>query len=302
MALGLRTLTADDRLHWLRWIAILVPPCALLLVEVLNHQLLGEARVGVLATVVACGVALVVAYVVASFAFGALDDARTRTIARAREVEALDALVRERERLSRELHDGTAQLLAYVLMRTETVGQLVAAARRDDALSELEQLRVMADDLYVDVRETISGLRTRVVEQGLAPAVREYAADFAERHDLDISIDIDDALHVQPLVAFHLFRVVQEALANVRKHADAHQIRVELHRLSSTLILTVADDGRGFDPGALHAAEGEAIVRRDRFGLETMRERAAVLGGVFSLESQPGRGTRVSVAMPIESR
>lgn len=302
MALGLRTLTADDRLPWLRWVAILVPPCALLLVEILNHQLFGEMGAGVLATVVACGLALVVAYAVARFAFGALDDARTRTTARAREVEALDALVRERERLSRELHDGTAQLLAYVLMRTETVGQLVAAARRDDALAELEHLRVMADDLYVDVRETISGLRTRVVEQGLAPAVREYAADFAERHDLDISIDVDDTLQVQPLVAFHLFRVVQEALSNVRKHADAHQIRVELHRLSSTLMLTVADDGRGFDPAALRAQEAEGAVRRDRFGLETMRERAAMLGGAFSLESQLNRGTRVSVAVPTETR
>ena len=114
-------LATDDRLHWLRWIAILVPPCALLVIEIVNRQLFGEPGAGALATLIACGVALAVAYIVARLAFGALDDARARTVARAREVEALDALVRERERLSRELHDGTAQLLGYVLMRTETL-------------------------------------------------------------------------------------------------------------------------------------------------------------------------------------
>jgi signal transduction histidine kinase len=242
---------------------------------------------------------LVVAYVVARLAFGALDDARGRTRARAREVEALDALVRERERLSRELHDGTAQLLAYVLMRTETVGQLVAAARRDDALAELEGLRAMAHDLYVDGRETISGLRTRVVERGLAPALREYAADFGERHELDVSIEIDDVLQTPPLVAFHLFRVAQEALANVRKHAHAQHVRLEARRSPSTLTLTVVDDGRGFDPSRPPAASG--LAGRDRFGLDTMRERAEVLSGAFSVDSQPGGGTRVVVAVPFEA-
>ena len=182
--------------------------------------MLGEAGAGALGIVVACGVALVVSYGIARVAFGALERARGRTEARAREVDALDALVRERERLSRELHDGTAQLLAYLLVRTETVGQLVAADRRTEALAELEGLRAVADGLYVDVRELIVGLRTPVVEGGLAAALQAYAAEFGERHDIQVAVDVEDTRGASSVVAFHhLFRVAQEALANIRKHS-----------------------------------------------------------------------------------
>jgi len=289
----------DDRLDGLRWLVTLVPACAVLLVEVLHFQVLGEAAPNLAGTALACGLALVVSYVAARVAFGALNRARSAAQARSHELEALDTIVRERERLSRELHDGTAQLLTYLLLRTETVGQLVAADRRSEALAELEGLRAAADDLYVDVRESISGLRTQVVERGLAATLREYAAEFGERHDIEVGLDLDEMPPVPPLVAFHLFRVAQEALANVRKHAHGRHAWLAIRcSAPARLTLSVADDGHGFDPGAGGPAN-EGGGRRG-FGLETMRERADALGGSLHIESWPGEGTRVSVSVPVQ--
>jgi signal transduction histidine kinase len=286
-----------DPAHLGRWLVTFAPACAVLVVEAVDHQVLGDTVSGAVGTAVVCVLALLVSYPVARFAFGALDRARATVAARQREVEALDAMVRERDRLGRELHDGTAQLLTYLLLRTETVGQLVAADRRDDALAELEALRAAADDLYVDVRESISGLRTRVVERGLAVALREYAQDFGERHDIDVTIEVEDVPYAPPLIAFHLFRVAQEALSNVRKHAHARHAWLEVCSKPSQLTLTIADDGRGFH--APEASSEKGTNARSRFGLATMRERALAVGGTFSMDSQPGGGTRIVVTVPL---
>lgn len=292
----LRMALAEDRLDRLRWLVTLLPACAVFLVEIARDQVLGEAGGGVAGAAVGCAAALVVSYAAARVAFGALDRARRTTRARSLEVEALDALVRERERLGRELHDGTAQLLAFLLVRTETVGQLVRADRPGEALAELEQLRAAADDLYADVRESISGLRTRVIDRGLAGALREYAADMADRSDLDVTLDVDEVPGLAPVAAFNLLRVAQEALANVRKHAGARSARVSLRRSPpGTLSLAVEDGGRGFDPAAV-SCEGAGPRR---FGLETMRERVEAMGGRLEVDSGPGRGTRVVATVPL---
>src|SRR5262249_3533048 len=133
-----------DPAHSARFLVTFAPVCAVLIIEVLHHQVLGDTFTGAVGTTFACALVLLVSYPLARFAFGALDRARAAVATQAREVEALDALVRERDRLGRELHDGTAQLLTYLLLRTEIVGQLVAADRRDDALAELEALRAAA--------------------------------------------------------------------------------------------------------------------------------------------------------------
>ena len=97
-----------------------------------------------------------------------------QTVRRGREVAALNAVMDERARLSRELHDGLAQLVAFLLVRLDTMAGLVQADRRPEALAELEQLRGVADDLYLDVREAIAGLRSRISERGPVPSLREY--------------------------------------------------------------------------------------------------------------------------------
>ena len=117
---------------------------------------------------------LLLTYGFATFVFSIVERLQAQALARSRELATLTAVLEERARLSRELHDGFAQLVAYLLVRIDTVEALVSAHRQDEAMAELERMRSVTDDLYEDVRESISKLRTRVSERGLAATVREY--------------------------------------------------------------------------------------------------------------------------------
>jgi signal transduction histidine kinase len=212
-------------------------------------------------------------------------------------VATLNAVLEERARLSRELHDGFAQLVAYLLVRIDTVEALVGARRDEEAMTELERMRSVTDDLYQDVRESISELRTRVSERGLPATIRDYVDAYEDRHDLTVHIEGDSAANgLSPLIAFQLLRIVQEALANVRKHAHARNAWIMFSRLDGNrLQMTVADNGQGFDPDAA-PVEGS----RKSFGLASMRERAASLEGELMLDSRLGGGTRIVVSVPLK--
>jgi signal transduction histidine kinase len=160
----------------------------------------------------------------------------------------------------------------------------------------LEQLRGVADDLYLDVREAIAGLRSRVAERGLVPALRDYVDEFEERHGIRVVLATDEpTVRVPDLIGMQLFRIVQEALANTRKHAHATRAWVTLrHAKSGVLELEVGDDGTGFDPAHARPSTAHAV------GLASMRERAEMLGGTFEIRSAPGSGTRVVVTVPLD--
>jgi signal transduction histidine kinase len=200
--------------------------------------------------------------------------------------------------LSRELHDGFAQLVAYMLVRLDTVTGLLAANRGEEAILELERMRSVTDDLYQDVRESISELRTRVSERGLSATVRDYVDEYEDRHGITVTVEGDEVSRGLPaLVAFQLLRIVQEALANVRKHAGATNAWITFNKQRADwLQMTIRDDGKGFDP---HAPPDPS---RKSFGLLSMRERVESLGGELAIDSQPGKGTRVIVAIPLKTR
>src|SRR5207237_8142063 len=123
--------------------------------------------------------------------------------------------------LSSELHDGSAQLVAYMLGRLDTVTGLVATSRDLEAMAELERMRAVTDDLYQDVRESISELRTRVSERGLSATVREYVDEYEDRHGVTVDVKGEDVARGLPaLIAFQLPRLIQDALANGRKPAS----------------------------------------------------------------------------------
>jgi signal transduction histidine kinase len=130
------------------------------------------------------------------------------------------------------------------------------------------------------------------------PALRDYLDEFEERHGIRVTLETDDPTTPVPdLVGTQLFRIAQEALANVRKHAQAQQAWVSLrHPTANVLELDIRDNGIGFDPA--HAPRSTA----SSFGLESMRERAEILGGSFHIVSAPGSGTRVIVSVPLEQR
>jgi signal transduction histidine kinase len=176
------------------------------------------------------------------------------------------------------------------------VTDLVAANRRSEALAELERMRGVTDDLYKDVRESISDLRTGVTERGLAAALREYVEEYEERHGIPVALEGEAVAEgLRPLAALQLLRIVQEALANVRRHSGAHRASISFTSTPQGVQVQVADDGRGFDL----ARSGDSD--RPKFGLASMRERTESLGGDFLIDSTPGKGTRVVVSVPFNA-
>ena len=208
------------------------------------------------------------------------------------------AVLQERERIAREMHDGLGQVLGYINTQTLAVKKLISDSRLDDAREELTNMEDATRNLYADVREGILGLRMSPnADGGLLEELGDYIERFGEMSGIDARLQVspDAERHVlTPTVEIQLTRVIQEALSNVRKHASATSVWVRFDQSGDDLEVEVVDDGRGFDPSRTRSAGWP------RFGLQTMRERAQSVGGSFAIESSPGQRTRVVVRMPLK--
>jgi signal transduction histidine kinase len=208
------------------------------------------------------------------------------------------AIVEERERIARELHDGLAQVLGYVHTKATAVRLLLKRQEMAGAEAQLVQLEEAARGLFVDVREAILGLKmTGRHDARLVTMLGEYAEHFSRLSDLPVEVNITPSarkIRLRPEIELQLLRLVQEALTNARKHARASRVWITYQNGGPTLELTIGDDGCGFDPDAL-AAQPQL---RPHFGLATMRERAEAIGAEFNIASRPGR-THVSVRLPV---
>jgi len=227
----------------------------------------------------------------ASLAAVAIDNARLNR--RVREL----GMVEERNRLARELHDGVAQVLGYVGTKSDAALALLEAGRHEDARRQLDELAAAARSVYVDVREAILGLSTPIeLGGGVVPAVREYARRYAETSKLPTEVRASpeaEAVRLAPAAEAQALRILQEALTNVRKHAGARRVVVDLACEDRTLAIEVRDDGAGFDPAAGPPSDWRG------FGLGAMRERAASVAGQVEIDSRPGAGTSVRLRLPI---
>lgn len=217
-----------------------------------------------------------------------LEDANIRLAQHASTVEQL-TISRERNRLARELHDVLAHTLSGVAVELEG---LRATMRRDpeQATALLDHsLRAIREGL-TETRRSLQELRAKPLEDlGLALAVQTLAESFASRSEFHLDLEIDHDLGIYPVeVQQSLYRVAQEALANVADHAQAQKVRVLLKREHNQIRLTIQDDGCGFDLGDSDNS--------NHYGLLGMRERAEMIGGDLSVESRLGEGTRVSFA------
>lgn len=284
------------RLLVFKWLIVAVPPGLAIGAHLVGGAITGHGLADRLFE--ATGLALlllVVAYAFHAGMFRIMDMLRAEAMAREREVVAMNAVMQERGRLSRELHDGAAQLVADLMLRLDTIEGLVERGRPDDAAAELERLRAVAGEIFEDISESISGLRTSVTERGLAGALRDYIDLVEERHEIRVRLDTDGSPdQLPPLAALQVFRLVQEALTNVRKHAGAREATVTLasHR-PGELTVVVADDGQGF------VGSGSGAGGRRPVGLASMRERVEGLGGTLEIDSRPGSGTRVTATIPL---
>jgi signal transduction histidine kinase len=200
------------------------------------------------------------------------------------------AVLAERARLAREIHDGLAQVLGYLKLRLAQSELWLREGRTDRALDGLAEANRLAADAYVDTREAIDGLRLRPDDATLERWVEQVAGDFESLSGISVSSsaipDVDLPMEVQ----VQLIRLVQEALSNVRKHAGADQARLEWKRMEAGLMVEIVDNGQGFD-----AIDVPPIAQH---GLRIMRERAEMLDAEFQVTSRPGEGTRVSVLIP----
>lgn len=281
----------------LKWLAVLVPAIGVFTYESVRHSFLEDHLPAEYGNVLVGLIGLVLAYVFAQALFASVERVHRGAVSQREELAALKATTQERERLSRDLHDGLAQVLSYILVRLDLVDSLTRNGRSAEAAAEIALLRRTTESLYSDVRESISGLRSRLDQRDLVPALRDYLDEFEERHGIVTALSTErESLDIRPTDAMEVFRIVQEALANVRKHAFAEHVSVSLETpRPGQLALTVADDGRGFDAEAI-SSSGQS------YGLVGMQERAEALGGELEVESCPGVGTRISLKIPTSSR
>jgi signal transduction histidine kinase len=235
---------------------------------------------------------------------------RTREVEeRNRELEALNRVRRqllaktisaqeeERKRLARELHDESAQTLTALLMTLKTAEDALASSPQQ-AGKALAKGRSQTEIALREIRKAIMDLRpTALDDLGLASAARWYADETLRPLGVKVSLEVsgDEARATGP-AATAIFRIVQEAVSNIAKHAQAKNARVGLEFRQSEVLVLVEDDGQGFDPNSLKLPHDSGRG----LGLLGMRERAELFGGNVEIESSPGQGTRIRVRVPVE--
>lgn len=203
------------------------------------------------------------------------------------------AIVEERNRIAREMHDSLAQVLGYLNVQMQTLQMLVQSGSQQRLVDELTTTRQSIRRAQDDVRDSILSLRTTLSDDlPLYDALQEYTLEFGAQTGLDVYFHSNTTASppISPLANVEVVRIIQEALTNVRKHAQANTVNVTLKLSPRWLEVTITDDGIGFDPG--HTLPGH-------FGLYTMAERARQVDGTLQLESEPGAGTTVRLKVPL---
>ena len=207
------------------------------------------------------------------------------------------SITEERARIAREMHDGLAQVLGYLNIQVQTLEALLKQGKNDALEAELSQMRDAIRVAHADVRENILSLRTTLAsEKGLTSAIDEYLQEFGIQTGIETQFEneADGDLKLASVAEVQLVCILQEALANVRKHANAAHVKVLIARKDrqggdkSSIYMRVSDDGIGFVPRD----------SKGRFGLQTMKERANSVNGSLVVQSDQGKGTVVECTFP----
>ncbi|HVD30297.1 MAG TPA: sensor histidine kinase [Methylomirabilota bacterium] len=212
----------------------------------------------------------------------------------------LGSLEAERERLYRDVHDGPAQVLANAIFEVEyleRIAERAPAEVRQTLRTELSNLKGQFRGSLDSVRAMIYDLRPpELTELGLAEAMRNYASEWETRCGIKVAsqLDLKDT-GLSPMAELAVYRVMQEGLQNVHKHAHASAVGIAWSRANDNWVLHVTDDGMGFD--LVKAARHKKSV-----GLLSMRERAELIGGSLQIQSTPGKGTAVTLLLPLEKK
>lgn len=208
-------------------------------------------------------------------------------------LKIIEAQEDERKRLSREIHDGPAQMLANVIMRSDLIERIYRERGGQEAITEIRSFKKMVRSALYEVRRIIYDLRPMALDDlGLVPTLRKYLQTIEEYHNKAriefVNVGLEGRLPSKYEVA--LFRLIQESVQNALKHSEATEIVVRLEITKSAVNVLVKDNGIGFDVNKKGA---------DSFGIMGMEERVELLEGVLSIDSKIGSGTSVSIRVPI---
>lgn len=203
----------------------------------------------------------------------------------------------ERRRVAREIHDGPAQSMANIVLRAEFCERLID---KDVILAkkEIRQLKELVRNSLKDVRKIIYDLRPMALDDlGLIPAVTRYIEEFVERFGIKIDfLPSQTKTRLPNTLEVAIFRIIQEALQNVQKHSEGKKVKIDLNIKDTEVNLYIEDDGKGFKVSKVLADKD-----RDGYGLLGMRERVELLNGQFNILSESGKGTSISINIPIQS-
>lgn len=227
-----------------------------------------EANIGLLASHAAAAIE----------AAGMFEDSRTL------------ALAEERERMARELHDALNQSLFSLTLTARAASRHLATDPGRTA-DELAEIALLSRQAMAELRAVVEGLRTPDLDRdGLLPAIRSLAELLSRVHHIEVEVIADGEPDLEGRAEHEVFRIIQEALTNAVRHAQAGKVTVSVVN-GEGLLVTVSDDGLGFDPDA-------RTYRGRRLGLTSMRDRASTLGGRLTIASSPGNGATVRLEVP----
>ncbi len=205
---------------------------------------------------------------------------------------------KERKRIAADLHDGIGQSLSLIKLSMESAMQLMVAGKNQQAIESMQRMVFRMKDAMAELRRATTDLHPPMLDDlGIIPTMTWFLREFeaacpGKNIEREIGVAEKD---VPAALKATIFRILQEAMNNILKHANADRIAVLLHNPGTSIQLAVEDNGCGFDPASMTGSRG----RGTGFGLMSMKERALSSHGVFELQSSPGQGTRIIVTWPV---
>ncbi|MFC1899354.1 sensor histidine kinase [Chloroflexota bacterium] len=206
-----------------------------------------------------------------------------------------EAIIEERRRIAREIHDGVAQSLGYLNMKTKQVRNSLSVQDTVQALTDLSDIQQVVQNTYEDIRESIDQLTTEIRNMPIVPALVSYTREFGNNNGIQVKFDSPRPFtELSPVAELQLLRIAQEALTNVRRHAQSTEVEIELEQNNETVDMLIKDNGLGFSLDDLEKSPP------GYHGLNIIKERAETLGGSVDISTAPGEGTAIFISLPVD--
>lgn len=212
-------------------------------------------------------------------------------------IKIIEAQEEERQRLARDIHDGPAQSMASILVKAQLSEKLLDHDK-GRTKKELGSLQEITRNNLEDIRKIIYDLRPMALDDlGLVPTLERYIYTFMEDSNILVELKVlGDVTNIESAIEVAIFRIIQEALNNIKKHSHAKKVKILFEKAPIKLNVMIFDDGVGFD---IKKRTTERDIRSGGFGLMSMKERAELLNGDFKVKSSPGTGTKLYLSIPL---